>query len=98
MRPLRWDSSYDAVRLQDVPHRRLTKPKRVAEFFFDGSARSSGQEGALRLEVVEEGELNAVVFWFDLHLDEEATITTAPFGFGNGGELWAESVRQLDTV
>lgn len=30
----------------------------------------------LKLEVVEEGVLNAVVFWFDLHLDDCETLTS----------------------
>ncbi len=29
----------------------------------------------LKLEVVEEGVLNAVAFWFDLHLDDCETLT-----------------------
>ena len=37
--------------------------------------------------MIEDGTLNAVVFWFDLHLDEEETITSAPPGFLCGGEL-----------
>ncbi len=69
-----------------MPHRRLTRPKRVFELFLDGSTKNSAQEGLLKLDVVADGLLNAIVFWFDLHLDEEATITTAPSGVGNGGE------------
>lgn len=82
----RWDKSYAAVRMAGVPHRRLTKPKRVAEFFFDGSdADAPPIEAALKLEVTETGLLNAIVFWFDLHMDEVETITTAPAGVGKGG-------------
>ena len=29
----------------------------------------------LKLEVVAEGVLNAIAFWFDLHLDDEETLT-----------------------
>ena len=32
----------------------------------------------LRLDTVAEGTLNAVVFWVDLHLDDECTITSGP--------------------
>lgn len=82
----RWDSASEAVRLCDMPHRRLTRPKKVFEFFFDGAMKSSAQEGILKLEPVADGIMNAVCFWFDLHLDEEATITTAPEGvIGKGG-------------
>jgi len=89
MRPMnkyRWEPSYEAVDLATVPHLQLTKPRRVLEVFLDGSANNSMQEGVMKLEVIADGLLNAMVFWFDLHLDEEATITSAPTGFGNGGE------------
>lgn len=84
----RYDKSYAAVRLSDVPHRRLTKPKKVTEVFFDGSdADAPPLEAALKLEVTESGLLNAVVFWFDLHMDEQDTLTNAPAGVGKGGQV-----------
>ena len=89
VRPLNkymWEPTYEAVHLATLPHRRLTKPRRVFEVFLDGSAKDSAQEGVMKLEVLADGLLNAVVFWFDLHLDEEATITSAPPGIGNGGD------------
>lgn len=42
-------------------------------------------------QVIEAGHLNAIAFWFDLHLDEDVSITTAPACIGLGGELTAES-------
>jgi len=42
-----------------------------------GSTPQANQE-VLQLEVVEQGVLNAVVFWFDLHLDEDSSITNSP--------------------
>ena len=84
--PRRWDSTYESVRMQDVPHRRLTRPKKVFEFFFDGAVKSTAQEGVIKLEPVADGCLNAICFWFDLHLDEEATLTSAPPGIGKGGQ------------
>ena len=82
-----WGSGYESVRMRDVPHRRLTRPKKVFEFFFDGALKSTVQEGVIKLEPVADGKLNAVCFWFDLHLDEEATITTAPPGIDKGGQV-----------
>ena len=81
------DNSYECVRMRDIPHRQLTRPKKVFEFFFDGSLKSTSQEGVIKLEPIADGVLNAVCFWFDLHLDEEATITTAPPGIGKGGQM-----------
>lgn len=88
MNNYRWDASYEAVSLDDLPYRRLTKPIKVFEQWFDGIERKArGRESMLKLEVVGEGVLNAVVFWFDLHLDDKETITNAPEGIGEGGVL-----------
>jgi protein arginine N-methyltransferase 7 len=73
--------------MRDIPHRQLTRPKKVFEFFFDGALKSTAQEGVIKLEPIADGQLNAVCFWFDLHLDEDATITTAPPGIGKGGQM-----------
>jgi hypothetical protein len=75
------------VTLKDMPHRRLTRPKKVFEFFFDGALKSTACEGVIKLEPIADGYMNAICFWFDLHLDEEATITSAPDGVGKGGQL-----------
>ena len=40
--------------------------------------------------MIESGHLNAIVFWFDLHLDEDISITSAPACIGLGGELLAD--------
>ena len=44
----RWDKTYEAVRMKDVKHRVLTKPKKAFELFFDGS-RGKGRGGAVQL-------------------------------------------------
>ena len=94
----RWDSKYEPVEMENVKHRRLTKPKKVFEFFFDNSMKQKGRETVIKLETVASGYLNAVVFWFDLHMDEEETITTAPKGIGKGGRVQDEAklMRDLD--
>ena len=94
----RWDSTYEPVQMESVKHRRLTKPKKVFEFFFDDSMKQKGRETVIKLETVASGYLNAIVFWFDLHMDEEETITTAPKGIGKGGRVEDEAklMRDLD--
>jgi len=37
----RWDANYEAVSLADIPHRRLTKPCKVFEHWFDGAERKA---------------------------------------------------------
>lgn len=81
----RWDEQYDTLYIDDVPHRRLTKPKKVFEYFFDGARKGRSRENVLKLEVVKSGILNGVVMWYDLHLDDQESITTAPEGIGMGG-------------
>ncbi|BDA48465.1 Protein arginine N-methyltransferase 7 [Coccomyxa sp. Obi] len=89
----RWDKQYSACYLDDMPHKRLTRPAKVFEYFFDGMRKGRGRENILRLEVLEAGHLNAIAFWFDLHLDDELSISTAPACIGLGGELTGESSR-----
>ena len=88
----RWDSSYEATYMRDQRYRVLTKPKRVFEFFFDDSQKSKSKETVLKMETIAHGYLNAVCFWFDLHMDEEETITTAPPGIGKGGVIEDEAI------
>ena len=40
--------------------------------------------------MIDSGHLNAIAFWFDLHLDEEISITSAPAFIGIGGEVLAD--------
>ena len=102
----RWDSTYRATKLADEPDVRvLTKPKRVFEFFLQQRERDANgeksshfaaaptRETVARLETVASGYLNAVAFWFDLHMDEKETITTAPRGYGKGGTVLFEETR-----
>lgn len=42
----RWDANYEAVDLADVPHRRLTKPVKVFEHFFDGERKGRSRWAA----------------------------------------------------
>ena len=54
------------------------------------------RENVVKLEVVEKGVLNAIVFWFDLHLDEEETITSAPVGIDTGGKVTSHAETFMD--
>ena len=41
-----------------------------------GARRGRGRENVLRLPIIAAGTVNAVAFWFDLHLDDHESITT----------------------
>ncbi len=45
---------------------------------------------SLGVQMIDSGNLNAIAFWFDLHLDEEISITSAPAFIGIGGEVLAD--------
>ena len=47
----RWDKAYAACHVGDLPHRRLTRPAKVFEYFFDGMRKGRGRENIMRLEV-----------------------------------------------
>lgn len=44
----------------------------------------------LASQMIDSGHLNAIAFWFDLHLDEDISITSAPALIGLGGEVLAD--------
>ena len=74
--PARWSKDYEAVDLADIPHRRLTAPCRVFEYFFEGVRRGRGRENILKMPITASGTVTAIAFWFDLHLDDVESITT----------------------
>lgn len=82
----RWDASYQAVNLKDMPHRVLTKPTKISETFFDGEKRPRPRDSLVKLDIIAQGMLNAVVFWFDLHLDDVESITSGEWREASGGE------------
>ncbi|KAK9825810.1 hypothetical protein WJX74_009582 [Apatococcus lobatus] len=75
----RWDKGYEACYLDDLPHKVLTKPAQAFEYFFEGMRKGQQRDHLLKLEVTSAGTLNALAIWFDLHLDEEESITTGKF-------------------
>ncbi|KAL3131069.1 hypothetical protein ABBQ38_000384 [Trebouxia sp. C0009 RCD-2024] len=83
----RWDKGYETCQLDQLPHTGLTKPCKVFDYFFEGERKGRGRDNIVKLEVAAEGDMNAVAFWFDLHLDEEASICSGPSYVALGGAL-----------
>lgn len=73
----RWDAEYSTVHnLGGFPHKQLTKPCKVMDVSFEVIGHENGKKSELlKLESIDCGVLNAVVFWFDLHLDDEETLS-----------------------
>ncbi len=59
-----------------MPHKVLTKPAQAFEYFFEGVRKGQQRDHLVKLETTAAGTLNALAIWFDLHLDEEESITT----------------------
>lgn len=106
----RWSERSESVRLSELPHRKLTSPAKVFEFQLNGQQHGRGRETLVWLDVHEDGNLNAIVYWFDLYLDEDTIITTgtdpsfgsssfvlctAPRGISIGGKV---DVSSMDVV
>ena len=55
--------------------------------------RSHPHEIMLDAEAIADGMVHAIAFWFDLHLDDEITLSTRP-----GGDLshWNQAVQFFD--
>jgi len=70
----RWDKGYETCQLDALSHTCLTKPCKVFEYFFEGERKGRGRDNIVKLDVIAEGAMNAVAFWFDLHLDEEESL------------------------
>ena len=92
----RWDSTYEAVNAKEFPFKALTEPIKVAEIFFDNENRRNMRETLLKLKVVRSGLLNAVMFWFDLHLDDTEENTISGSFESEDEHHWGQAVQYLD--
>ncbi|XP_071393451.1 protein arginine N-methyltransferase 9 isoform X1 [Centroberyx affinis] len=75
---------YTTERLSRLPggYTPLTQPFRALDIDFNNvqelEGLSSREVQRLRLPVTHEGELDALAVWFQLHLDEESSLSTGP--------------------
>lgn len=75
----RWNSTYEAIDGEAFNYKVITKPVKVTEVSFssnsDGNSKQKVRDSLLKLRATQPGMLNAVLFWFDLHLDDMETIS-----------------------
>lgn len=84
--------NYLPVRLAAFEYAPLTEPFEVFSFDFErGLIRPARR--TLRVPVVRDGACHAVVFWFDMHLDEEISITNEP----GSTTHWEQAVQCLES-
>jgi predicted RNA methylase len=96
---LRQGIFYSACRLNTVGHTKLSRPAEAFHFDFyapselgeDGKPRE--REVRLRLPVLRSGRCNAIVWWFDLQLDEQTTLSAAP---GCRVRTWKQNVSHIE--
>lgn len=76
-----WKPIYKPVNLEMQDHRCLSKTFSVARFDLTQPPHvtpDSPHQSRLDVEAVADGNVHAVVFWFDLHVDDEITLSTSP--------------------
>ena len=75
---------YIATQLVETPHQLLSDNFFVQNFDFANLPASASveqpNETYLSVPVTENGELHAIAFWFQLHLDDEITLSSGPLG------------------
>lgn len=89
-----------SVRLHTVGHVKLSSPQLAFSFHFatpgpldvDGKTPLD-QEVRLSLPAVKRGTCNAILWWFDLHLDAETTLSAGP---GAGVRTWKQNVSHIE--
>ncbi len=85
---------YQAVKLEGEPHRFLSEPQPVWEVDFYNLPQEcpdhSPRTWEFHIPVTASGHAHAVVFWFDLHLDDVTSVSTKP---GSEVFCWGQAVQ-----
>ncbi len=89
---------YGVINLDLEAHQPLSDPFPAWEVDFRdlppfASEARPGEDGTVEVTVTENGQVQAVAFWFELHLDDEITLSSGP-----GGELshWGQAIQFFD--
>ena len=97
---LRNVSSYSSARLHTLGHTRLSAPASAMhlDFYQPGPMAADGtaedRQVRVRLPVLRRGTCNAIVYWFDLHLDEQTVLSAGP---GSPVRTWKQNFANLST-
>lgn len=90
-----WQPSYEGLDLKSRDHEwmPLASPAMVFDFdFYECDRNMECCELDIVFDIENSGVCNAIVFWFDLYLDEERTLSTSPFKNGIG-PTWQQAVQ-----
>lgn len=89
---------YSAARLHTIPHVKLSAPVEALHFNFyeqtplGADGKPLERAVRLRLPVVRNGKCNAIVWWFDLTLDDETTLAAGP---GASVRTWKQNIAHV---
>lgn len=93
-----WRSSYEGLPLKSTDHEwiSLASPAMAFDFdFYDCDKNMECGDLDIVFDIEGSGVCNAIVFWFDLYLDEERTLSTSPYKNGIG-PTWQQAVQFVD--
>ena len=92
MNEFRNPAAYRPINLANEEHRFLSDPFHVATFDFANLPKTD-RHRVSEIPISESGEMHGVVFWFDLHLTEQISVST-----GKDSELrhWGQAVQYFD--
>lgn len=99
LNPYRFSSAFINVDASRLRYRALTEPVDVFSFDF-ATATPTAQESELRIPAVADGIAGAILFWFDLQLDETLWISNAPANLAGASEPlhWKQGLQFLPEV
>lgn len=92
----RWRPDYEGIELTRCREdwMPLAEPLQVFNFdFYDVERFMRPEETALDFEVCADGVVNAVVMWFELHLDENTSLSTSPYC--GKGPTWQQAIQWI---
>lgn len=95
MNTFKWRPEYEELDLCDSDHHCLPlgSPCKVFSFdFYQIEDCLEHQMNKVEVVVNQTGILNAIVFWFELFLDDERTLNTSPYS-GNIEKTWGQAVQ-----
>jgi predicted RNA methylase len=84
---------YFPVRLGAFDYTPLTEPFEVFHFDFTGGAITTANK-MIPVSVKRSGICHSVIFWFNMHLDEEISLTNRP----GSNTHWEQALQCLETV
>jgi len=71
--------SYEQCRMRDLDYTQLTEPFDAMAFDLTGKTKYVPEKTTIRVTAMKKGRVDAVCIWFTLQLDEEISLSTAPW-------------------